>query len=387
MNLHAISIVPVEFFSTSAVRKCIGRIKANGMCTRVDGDTLLSRFITELGGSDYEVYELPSEKSAPCTRIVVRNTSLCFVVERVRKDFDLSQDGVREELFMRNRWHESIIQGRPDSCVAGVLDLMLEALGKHDFSLPRIHYAFSYYIIECESALSSLDERVLKMLSAPSLMDIDDMLSTACVAARPPSVDDLKEEFLGEVRDCDMSNTARTYITWATIVSATTQQELERTKALITALECKLQLVWNRCYATSVFIDSVFDSNSTVRSVSALYWDFVRNLDNAKSIASPTSSTRANRLFSEMMKTSFIHDEIQKMSHKIDHLERYVSEKNMRKSRVYQKSVEILLFITALSALIQVLFPIPIELVDVSLRYAIVSAVALIGVISIAKSG
>ena len=61
------------------------------------------------------------------------------------------------------------------------------------------------------------------------------------------------------------------------------------------------------------------------------------------------------------------------MREKLELLEKYVMQRNQRQNRIYQKSIEFLLFVTALAALMQVLFPLPLHRVSTPLGITVVS--------------
>jgi len=187
--------------------------------------------------------------------------------------------------------------------------------------------------------------------------------------------------------DVDISSHATTYITWATIVSSSEDSYwADRTKSLLSALECRLQIVWNRCYSVSKFIDDVFDRKNKPRDIEELYWSFAKTLDDARSVLSSTYSSRADRLFSKMISTSKLRGEIERLEQKVNLLEKYIEQHNLKRNRKYQKTIELLLFITALASLAQIFFPLPMSFLPTYGEYIFMSSVAIIGALAIYKS-
>lgn len=99
-----------------------------------------------------------------------------------------------------------------------------------------------------------------------------------------------------------------------------------------------------------------------------------------------TFSSRANRLFTEMVRTSRIEGEIARLAQKLDLMEKYVEQRNQRQNRIYQKSIELLLFVTAIAAVMQVLFPLPFPGIPMTLGVAIVVVLGALGTYLIFKA-
>lgn len=382
MSLFVTSVIPIELFTIRRRTDCIDKLKQQGFIVE-SKKSQLQRFTTELGGKGCEVYEIANnDENQLC--IVAQDSGVCLLVNQPEKEFHLSEGGIRKELTDRNKWHLSAIEEHNENIVHQALQEIRAAVSGEHFGSPRINYVFSFYTITPDSGTNNLDDNLLKLLAEPSLLDIDDMLSTECGACACSNTT-VKQSFLDEIEDCDLAHSSKTFITWATIVSFSKDADAMRTRALLAALECRLQLMWNRCYSVSEFIDSVFQEKSSPKDISELYWSFVRALDDAKAVISSTFSTRANRFFAEMVRTSRANDELERMSRKIELLEKYIEQRNNRRNKIYQKSIELLLFITALASLAQVLFPLPLNGISESSGFIIVGTVAIIGSLAIFK--
>lgn len=162
-----------------------------------------------------------------------------------------------------------------------------------------------------------------------------------------------KEIFFDQLVDKDIYNNAELYVTWATLVSVVISPGLvNETRDMLVSLEARLQIVWNRCFMISNFADDIFNKKSKVYDVTKFYWSFVNSLDDAKGVLSSTLSSRAGVAFDEMLKTSRVAGEIDRLKDKVDLLEKYLHQQREKTSLKYQRTIEALLFLTALSQLI-----------------------------------
>ena len=150
-------------------------------------------------------------------------------------------------------------------------------------------------------------------------------------------------------------------MTWATMVSVLNSSRLlGETKDMLVSLEARLQLVWNRCYTISNFSDDIFCEKSRTSDIGQFYWSFTNSLDDAKSVLTSTLSSRASVVFDSLLKTSKIAGEIDRLKDKVDLLEKYLNQQREKSSIKYQRTIEALLFITALSQVVPLFFPTPI---------------------------
>lgn len=382
MELTLTTVVPIELFTNKRREQCVNELRQRGITTLNKGG-LFQRFMAELGGEGCEIYHIQDDE-AGSLYMVAQDGGVCLIATQPANAFSLTEEDVKGALSERGEWHAAVIEEDGDGMLRRALQEIRSSLKEDNFGKPRINYVFSFYTLSGHDE-GDVDDNLLKMLAEPSLLNIDDMLSTDYELDVCGDVA-VKQSFLNEIKDCDLAHSSKTFITWATIVSFVDPADAPRTRALLAALECKLQMVWNRCYSVSELIDSVFQEKCSVRDVSELYWSFVRALDDARAVISSTFSTRANRFFMDMVRTSRIDGEIERMSQKVNLLEKYINQRNDNKNRVYQKSIELLLFVTALASLAQVLFPLPIKGVSEPFGYTMLGALAVVGALAIFKS-
>lgn len=305
------------------------------------------------------------------------------MLEQKTDKFNLNLESVSSELSKRNLFHQNIISGHEDSPIYKFLLDLNSWVPESTYGSAKINYVFSFYVLESE--VFNSDEILLKVLAEPSLVDMDDMLSTN----RETYVDltyQVKQDYIDSIFDVDISAHSLTYITWATIVALTKPSSHINTASLLVALETRLQIVWNRCFSISEFVDTVFDNDEKPGDIDELYWSFVKTLDDAKSVLSSTFSSRADRLFSEMVRTSKVAGEIERLEQKVELLEKHIEKHNQKISKKYQKTIELLLFITAIASLSQVFFPLPISFLPEWIGYSVMVVLGVVGILAVYKS-
>ena len=384
MKLHTISIIPIELFT----QKCASLVKNHLLKEKyiheVEGEETVNIF-SEITANESELYSV-SPHIDPGIYLVFYESSACFYIEKAIEGWVLSRESVVKELRARNSYHKEIRRNSEKLTISKIIKEIFSVTSGCEYGVSRINYVFSFYVVEGK-VKGERDILNLKILAEPSLIDLDDMKSThpndsiGCV-----DTEKINTSYINSLPDVDISSNAKTYITWATVVSVVDKRHFNKTKSLLVALECQLQTIWNRCYSVSRFIDKIFESTNKPRDVEDLYWNFVKTLDVAKSVLSSTYSSRADKLFSEMILTSKIEGEIDRLGQKIDLLEKYIDKNNQKLSKKYQKTIELLLFITALASLAQVFFPLPMSFLPTVAEYFVMAVFALVGALAIYKS-
>ena len=381
MNLSIISIIPIELYTLKRRKLCEENLLKSQSIYHLNNG--LNDIFSEIGGSTSSIYDV-SPILSESTTIAFHESSICFCVQKTFHNWELNHSSITKELEQRNKYHSLIINNDSSNPVHSLLEEICRSVQEDTYGVIQPSYVFSFYIIECIENIDMLNKQELMKLVEPSIIDMDDMLSTECDASSTKT--HIKQSAVDRIVDIDISNKSETYISWATIVSVVNSNDKNKTQNLLTALEYRLQIVWNRCYSVSQYIEKVFDGKVQTNDVTELYWSFARTLDDAKSVLSSTFSTRADRIFEEMINTSKIEGEITRLEQKIRLLEKYIDQKNSLQSKKYQKTIELLLFITALASLAQVFFPMPISIFSENIEIAIMILVGLIGVVAIFKS-
>ncbi|HFD32949.1 MAG TPA: hypothetical protein ENJ28_09630, partial [Gammaproteobacteria bacterium] len=326
MKLIVVSIIPIELFTTTRAQLA-EKYLLDQNCL-YDTDTNVSTIFKEISGSASRFYSV-SSLIGDDMYVVFYESSICLYLERSIENWILDRKSIEKELKTRNAYHKGVISNSDNSAAKWLVDNLRLILPESEYGQVNINYVFSFYVVDGLNKDQQKSE-TLKILAEPSIIDLDDMLSTECNQDVKISKD-INYEYLGMLSDVDISSHATTYITWATIVSSSEDSYwANKTKSLLAALECRLQIVWNRCYSVSKFIDDVFDRRDKPKDIEELYWSFVKTLDDARSVLSSTYSSRADRLFSEMISTSKISGEIDRLEQKINLLEKYIEQHNLK---------------------------------------------------------
>lgn len=355
MQYKRISIIPVELFTFTKRSEFEERLKIKGVIKK--STVLLSQTVSELSGETSSFYEHIDYQLNKEIFLSFCDSSLSIILIQSKEINELSSDAVIAELNDRKRFHQRILTNANEDSVNNVLIELDSAKDSFNYN---VNYVFSFYVFPGDIPANEEQRMNLRLLSEPSILDIDDMVSSDEAKSR---VDpgEIKKDFLKNIQDVDISGKAETYVTWATIVSAVRDDEdWGKTLNLLIALEVRLQSVWNRCYSYSRYIDNVFERKIVTRNINDIYWSFVKTLDDANSVLTSTFSSRANVLFQEMIKTSRLRDEILRLQQKLELLEKFIDQQNNATYKKTSRIIEILLFFSAISGLVQLFFKDPI---------------------------
>jgi hypothetical protein len=337
-------VIPIEFFTRDRRQKAESAWKTQYLraCSTESFPTFF-----QIADDTPTLYTFPT--GWPVGTVFFDGSGGCLVIEESTDDWLLSEQAIIIELANRANKHNELIAVKKQSWLQTLLKTARLSIGEDDFPEPSINYVFGFYLLESSEALSPADRRLIKILAEPSIVGIDDM--KPCTEAKRCNLTvATKGAFLDQVVDCDISANAELYVTWATLVSVVESANLvSDTRDMLISLEARLQLVWNRCYTTSNFSDDIFNNKSKISDLNRFYWSFVNSLDDAKSVLTSTLSSRASAVFDELIKTSKVAGEIDRLRDKIDLLEKYLHQQREKASLKYQRTIEALLFVTALT--------------------------------------
>ena len=359
MSLVRVSFVPIEFFEADIrARFESAVIQAATFVPRDSGS--LGRTFSEL--CDFSPRLLKSRKLDDTALLAFHGSSACFIRVLELPDWKASIESVRLELDSRRQSHQSLIASGDDLFGTSLSAFCGKETAKQPYQF-LVNYVFSIYLYHPDSKPSSDEMDALKLLAEPSLLDLDDMVSTCahgdgteCHTGEPKL-----RTALESIRDVDLAPDVHTFITWASIVSIdrTSNHRTSRTFDLLVALETRLQMVWNRCFAFSNLSDAVLAERGKKVNVDKFFWQVARTYDDAQGMLAATSSSRANRLFDIMTETSGLQREIMRLQGKVSLMDQFVSWRNESRDSRYRKTVEVLLFFAALSQVVPIFFSLP----------------------------
>jgi hypothetical protein len=387
MDVRYVQIVPIELYSEANREAARSALFQERLIHKSMTDSELRDLVHEISPTGTEFYSVRIDGHRRATvDIVFCETTLCLVVvhdlgEGHALDFDL----LDHVLTRRATEHAEII-AQKNALIQPVMDCLNARFSNGRYPI-RPNYVFGFCCLCRDARLSEDCKSILKVMSEPSIVDVDDMLSStrrALVAADLPPSD---HRVFGRVVDVDPSTKSTTYVTWASIVSYTMDQgSFERTLHLLIALQVRLQSTWNRCYSFRLLSDDVLSGSHKNTDIEALFWQFARVLDDARSVLSSTFSSRADQIFRAMVRTSNLDGEISRLNTKLHLVRDYIETVRQKRSLLYQKTVEMLLFVAAVASVMQVLLPVPV-IESASLSYTILICLVLVGVFAILKSG
>lgn len=386
MKFIVISLIPIEFFTKSRRQTAEEKLKKEKIIEKLPINNDITTIFKEICPQEFSFYSL--SKLYKNSSIAFMESSACIVIESEPENFTLDESFVRNKLISRRKLHSDIIKGNGHPILKAV-KLISESIDDPNIYTVTINYVFSFNIINTKGDSINKDQKnLLKVLAEPSIADIDDMLSSQRISSEIEDKSKIKKEFIEKITDSDVSGGSDTFITWASIVSLCyNDNSFLGTKNLLISLEVRLQTIWNRCFSINELIKNVIDNKQTQIDIEELYWSFMPTLDDSKSVLSSTYSTRANFLFSKMVKTSNIENEIERLHSKINLLEKFVAKEIGKTRNKYQKIIEIILFILTLSVLVPILMPVPV-IHNSNIAWLIFIVIAAVGLFTILrKSG
>lgn len=353
MIAERISIIPIEFFEpkvAARVRKRFEKITLDGQ-----GYGELKVFKALFQAPDlYRVYYLQGYVA----RLVFIETTLCIILNQRKEYAAFDREECEKCLDERAKLHNRIIYSPDDSEIGPVWSNIKKSLSdgdvyKNDF--PSINYVFSFYIFQKTSPTATDDgdlEIWLKSLAEPNILGRDDMLAIR-EASNEYTTDHVRAR-TQEIKNTDMIFGVKVYVTWSGIVCLSSQQytEFQETKWTITALEIRLQATWNRCYSLCKRIERVMEAQAPVFEAENVEITAARAYDDSVSVISANSSSRVVTLFEKLKETSNIAGEVNALQNRARTLEKWIEKERQKKRQIYNRAVEILLFILASTSIL-----------------------------------
>ncbi len=344
-NFTIVSLIPIEFLFKKFSSIFISNFQKDFSLTEPKKN--IKAIFKECLDSKTTIYEIKPSSNYQIY-LALNGSSICFAVLSEINSEKMNDIDLINELKKRKLYHKSIINFEENSPLFFIKEKILQTMFAYK---PKINYAFSFYVFKKNNKISKNN---IKILLEPSLLGLDDML---CSNHQASDIDfDLIDFSNLKLNDIDLFCYSNTYISWATIVAIVDQKHFSSTLNLLIALETRLQIIWNKCYSTNLYIDEVIENRIQFRNIDELFWNSSKILAEARSIISSTLSSRGNIFFNEMIKTSNLEGEIFKLEKKIALLDKYVSDNRDKTNLKYQKSIEILLLVTALASLIQIFY-------------------------------
>jgi hypothetical protein len=387
MEARYIQIVPIELYTEANRDAARAALLEGRLIYKSMADRGLRDLVYEISPIGTEFYSMQDKTDADATvDVVFCETSLCLVIVHTLAEVSALDFRLLDLVLSRRAAEHSEIITQQNELVGPVLQRLNAIFADGQYPI-RPNYVFGFCCLRRDARLTDACKSLLKTMAEPSIIDVDDMLSSPERGITETDIPVSDHRIFQRVLDVDPSTKSTTYVTWASIVSYSIEQAaFERTLNLLIALQVRLQSTWNRCYAFRVFSDAVLTGSHKDTDIEILFWQFARVLDDARSVLSSTFSSRADQIFRAMVATSNLDGEISRLSTKLHLVRDYMESVRLKRSMLYQKTVEMLLFVAAAASVMQVLLPVPV-IESAVISYTILITLVVVGVFAILKSG
>ena len=386
MKLAFVTIVPVELYTREA-RICLEEtLEKNKTISRLKPQDKTAAIYEELLPPETSFYNV-SLPDSDVTGAIFIETTLCLLMEKTTEvDFrDKPLDTLNRLLRERRDIHIEIIKGK-----GGFLKLIKSLIHdldgicqgeERDYFKSKINYAFSFYVLFSTDAFDRQNIVYAKIFAEPSIIGNEDMTSIERQSLIT-DLNDISDVSLRKIKNIDLLSTAQTFITWASMASIVKNEEdWHITKDLLIAMEVRVQSIWNKCFCINSDIDYIIrhEINIKNKELKKIYWNTLNTIDKAKGAISSTFSSRAGKFFANMIQTSNLHKEVEKLKDKLNFLEKYLKEKKESSEKVYKKFLNLYLLFIMIFAMLQLFIPIPI-FKNPEYGWVIVAIIAVIGI-------
>ena len=357
MDTYCTSIIPFKIPSPQITSEIIAACQSlHYMFDYDDYDGALNlRTIHDINTSPFDFYYIPSPKTdiqcafseSTLTIILTWKNSFCDYYELVN-----------HSLTERKRLVKRILEYSPND--ENLLPIM-ELLKRYRDDGLSLNYAFTFYSI-CDENFTEDYEQHLKILAEPSVINMDDMLSSVDTSILYNSETIINNEILESIKDVDLYSEQKTFITWASIVTLSKKQDVfVKNHITLSLIELLVQRIWNLCYSQNINLNNYITNIDTKsKDINGVIIDTYRILIESKNCVSATYSSRLSSIYSAIVESSQLSKNIEDLEQKLNYLIVFVNSMNQGKNRYLQQSSEILLFLIAIAQVLPLFFDLPI---------------------------
>lgn len=379
MDVYCTSIIPVKIPNAKLTKEIINvcenqQLLSNyiNYCGKINLNTM-----SDINVNPFVFYYIPSAKTdiqcafndSTLTLILTWKNTYCDYYSLVNQSLNN-----RRQLVKRITEYSSDDES---------LHPLMELLGKYRNCGLRINYAFTFYSIY-DKCFSKSSERHLKILAEPSIINMDDMLSSGDTNVHYDSNTKINEEILKTIKDIDLYCEQKTFITWASIVTMSKDKEIfVKNHITLTLMELIVQRIWNLCYSQNLDLnDYLTNKKNSSKHINKIIIDTYRILIESKNCISATYSSRFSSIYSEIVKSSQLSKRVEDLEQKLNYLIVFTNSVNQSKNRRLQQSSEILLFLIAIAQVVPLFFDLPIATHNV-ISLGTVMVICVLGVLLI----
>ena len=357
MDVYCTSVIPIKIRDDKLTREIIDICKNQEILSDYHSyeGAINLKTIPDINTRDLEFYHIPSSKTD--IQCVFGESTLTIILtwENTYQDY---YELVNKSLQKRKKLVKRVVEYNPKDETLSPLLKLLERYKDYGLS---INYAFTFYSV-CDKDFSPTCEQHLKVLAEPSVINMDDMLSSQNKNSLYSPKTKLNKEILRTIKDVDLYSEQKTFVTWASIVSLSKNKEVFiKNHITLTLIELLIQRIWNLCYAQNNNLnDYITNIKKNSKNINKIIIDTYRILIESKNCISATYSSRLSAIYSAIVESSQLVKNIEDLEQKLNYLIVFTNSINQSKNSYLQQSSELLLFFIAIAQVVPLFFDLPI---------------------------
>lgn len=356
MEVFCTSVIPIKLCNAEVTKEVLQICKERQILldyTSYTGEFDL-RANPDINTSFLKLYHIPSSQTDIQCAFCETTLTIVLTWKNTYEDY---YQLVNSLLQGRKQVVKRVVEYSPkDASLVPLLDLLKQYMSRG----VAINYAFTFYSVY-DYAYNSANEQHLKVLVEPSIINMDDMLSSADTYVEYTAKTEVNKKLLNSIQNIDMSNEQETYITWASIVSLSRNREMcIRNHIMLTQIEILIQRIWNMCYTKNNELnDLITNIKSQTIDIHTVIVDTYQILIESKNCISATYSSRISNLYKAIVESSQLKNNTQDLEQKLNYLIVFANSINQNKNRRIQESSEIMLFMIAIAQVVPLFFDLP----------------------------
>ena len=356
MEVFCTSVIPIKLCNAEVTKEVLQICKERQILldyTSYTGEFDL-RANPDINTSFLKLYHIPSSQTDIQCAFCESTLTIVLTWKNTYEDY---YQLVNSLLQGRKQVVKRVVEYSPkDASLVPLLDLLKQYMSRG----VAINYAFTFYSVY-DYAYNSANEQHLKVLVEPSIINMDDMLSSADTYVEYTAKTEVNKKLLDSIQNIDMSNEQETYITWASIVSLSRNREMcIRNHIMLTQIEILIQRIWNMCYTKNNELnDLITNIKSQTIDIHTVIVDTYQILIESKNCISATYSSRISNLYKAIVESSQLKNNTQDLEQKLNYLIVFANSINQNKNRRIQESSEIMLFMIAIAQVVPLFFDLP----------------------------
>lgn len=357
MDVYCTSVIPIKIRDSKLTKEIISRCKNQEILSdymSYDGSINL-KTIPDINTIGLNFYCIPSKKTDIQCAFGESTLTIVLTWKNTYNDY---YELVNQSLQKRKKLVKRVVEFNPKDEALSPLLKLLEQYKGNGLS---INYAFTFYSV-CDENYSQACEQHLKVLAEPSVINMDDMLCSQNTKTLYNSKTKLNKDLLKNIKDVDLYSEQKTFITWASIVSLSKNQEVfVKNHITLTLIEILIQRIWNLCYTQNNNLNEyITNIKKNTKNINRIIIDTYRILIESKNCISATYSSRLSGIYSAIVESSQLAKNIDDLEQKLNYLIVFTNSVNQSKNSYLQQSSELLLFFIAIAQVVPLFFNLPI---------------------------